>query len=388
VSIRKRGPRSYQVRVAPFPAQTVPTREAAERVDLDLKLRKIGGAAPVKPTTLGEEIDGHLARRRATAGLRDRSLEFDEQKSKVWRPLRRARVSSLRRTQVEDLIVERATKHPRSALDELQFIKRVLREARDRGQRVDEAILSIKPVKHTARRGRALTVLQLYELASWFPEYVSRLVLLAGQVGARQSFWFSLTDDMLDLEGGTMPIPAELAKNKREHRVYLTEIEVRLFREQLLARPASTRLVFPNPEGQRWDRSRFRDRVWSKSVAAASANDDASDGSIFEGFRFHWLRHTAGSLMAVAGMEPAVAAERMGHTDGGGLYLRTYRHLYEGEKRIHADRLQAYVLASLDGEGTTHTETGDKRLNEAAEVSGRTWDRTRDLSRVKRALSR
>jgi hypothetical protein len=92
--------------------------------------------------------------------------------------------------------------------------------------------------------------------------------------------------------------------------------------------------------------------------------------------------------MAVAGMEPAVAAERMGHTDGGALFLRTYRHLYEGEKRVHAERLQAYVLASLDEEGTTHIGTCEKRLNEAAEVSGRTWDRTRDLSRVKRALSR
>ena len=119
------------------------------------------------------------------------------------------RVSALRRVQVEDFIVERAANHPRSALDELQFRKRVLREARDRGQRVDEAVLSIKAVKHAPRRGRALTVEQLYELASWFPEHVSRLVLVAGQVGARQSFWFSLTDDMLDLENGTMPIPAE-----------------------------------------------------------------------------------------------------------------------------------------------------------------------------------
>src|SRR5690348_1224215 len=139
--------------------------------------------------------------------------------------LRNVRVSALRRTQVEDFIAKRASEHRRSALDELQFLKRVLRDARDRGQRVDEAVLSIKPVKHTPRRGRALTVSQLYELASWFPEHTSRLILIAGQVGARQSFWFNLTDDMLDLDGGTMPIPAELAKNRREHRVYLTDID-------------------------------------------------------------------------------------------------------------------------------------------------------------------
>jgi integrase len=215
----------------------VATREAAERLELELKLRKVGGAAaPEPPTSLGEEIDGFLARLAAAGGLRPRSMEFYEQKAKVWKPLRRSRVSALRRRQVEDFIVARAANHPRSALDELQFLKRVLREAEDRGQRVDQAVLRIKLRNHAAKRGRALTVEQLYELASWFPEHTSRLVLVAGQFGARQSFCFGLTDDMLDLDGGTMAIPAELAKNKREHRVYLTSVEVSLLREQLLAR--------------------------------------------------------------------------------------------------------------------------------------------------------
>ena len=305
MSIRKRGPRSYQVRVSPFPAQTVPTREAALRLELDLKLRRVGGAAsPERPTKLGEEIDGFLARLRAAGGLRPRSLEFYEHKAKVWKPLRGVRVSSLRRAQVEDFIVARAGEHPRSALDELQFLKRVLSEARDRGQRVDEPVLRIKLRNHAPRRGRALTVEQLYELASWFPEHSSRLVLLAGQVGARQAFWFGLTDDMLDLDGGTMPIPEELAKNKSAHRVYLTSFEI-----ALLARAADGAGVWdepgvPDAGGWAWNRFRFGDRVWRKSVAAAARHDREQSGlesSVFDGFRFHWLRHTAGSLMAVAG---------------------------------------------------------------------------------------
>jgi integrase len=392
MSIRKRGPRAYQVRVAPFAAQTVPTREAAERLELDLRLRRVGGAAaPAPPNTLGEEIDGFLVRVKAGGGLRPRSVEFYEQKANVWKPLRRVRVSALRRVQVEDFLVERAAKHPRSALDELQFLKRVLREARDRGQRVDEAVLSIKPVKHRPRRGRALRVEQLYELASWFPEHVSRLVLVAGQVGARQWFWFNLTDDMLDLDAGTMPIPAELAKNRREHRVYLTQIEISLLREQLVARAPGTRLVFPPAEGGQWNRARFRDRVWVRSVQAAARHDrkqTAQEDSVFDGFNFHWLRHTAGSLMAVAGLDPAAASERMGHTDGGGLFLSTYRHLYEGEKRVQAARLEAHVRASLDKDGTSPTGSPVERLTQADSEDGRTWDRTRDLPRVKRALSR
>ena len=92
--------------------------------------------------------------------------------------------------------------------------------------------------------------------------------------------------------------------------------------------------------------------------------------------------------MALAGYDPAVAAERMGHTDGGALFLRTYRHLYEGEKRTQAARLGAQVRAALDEEWTDGDGEGRDGLNDADSESGRTWDRTRDLPRVKRALSR
>jgi len=131
--------------------------------------------------------------------------------------------------------------------------------------------------------------------------------------------------------------------------------------------------------------------VWRKSVAAAAKNDRdarATETSVFDGFNFHLLRHTAGSLMALAGFDPAVAAERLTHTDGGALFLRTYRHLYEGEKRINADRLDALVRATLDNERTSTPGHRSEWLNEADSGDGRTWDRTRDLSRVKRALSR
>ena len=369
MSIRRRGPNSFQVRVEPFRAETVPTAEAARKLELTLKLRRLNGdIATEQPTTLGEEIDGYLERLRATGGLRPRSIEFYERKAKVWTPLRRSRVSTLRRAQVEDLIVTRAGEASAVGLDELQFLKRVLREARDRGQPIDGAILGIRPVKHAAKRGRALSVQELYELASWFPENSSRLVLVAGQVGARQAFWFGMTEDMLDLQNGVMTIPAGLAKNRREHRVYLTTVEVGLFREQLLARPGGTPLVFPNAKGQEWDRSRFREQVWANSVEAAARHDREESGrelSPFDGFNFHWLRHTAGSLMALAGMDPAVASERMGHTDGGALFLRTYRHLYEGEKRVHAGRLDALVKNSLDKTRTDDPGTAEKRLNQA-----------------------
>jgi hypothetical protein len=43
MSVRKRGPRSYQVRVAGFPARTLPTRETAEKVELELRRQEGAG---------------------------------------------------------------------------------------------------------------------------------------------------------------------------------------------------------------------------------------------------------------------------------------------------------------------------------------------------------
>jgi hypothetical protein len=109
VSIRKRGTRSYQVRVSPFPAQTVPTREAAEKLELDMKLRKsMGDLYEGLAITLGEAIDGTLARVEATRSTSDKTTEFNRRSAKFWEPMRSTRVPKLRRARVEDAILARA----------------------------------------------------------------------------------------------------------------------------------------------------------------------------------------------------------------------------------------------------------------------------------------
>jgi integrase len=384
MSIRQRGLRSYQVRVGNLPARTVPTRADAERLELELRRRlALGELYEEKARTLHQEIDSFLARVRVGKAPGDRTVEFYERSARIWEQFGSRTVASLRRVEVEDFVTGRAAKHPRSAKNELELFKRVLRSAKDRGQRVDPALLAIPPIKHRPRRGRALTVPELYEFASWFPEHVRRLVLVAGQVGARQNVWFHLTEDLLDLRNSTLTVPAELSKNRREHRVFLTAIEAQLLREQLLVRAPQTPLVFPTATARQWTRSGFRERIWIPAVRAAVANNPR-----FEGLTFHLLRHTAGSLMASLAMDPASAAERMGHTDGGALFLRLYRHLYEGEKRRQADRFGARVQALLDEEWTAKEQDTVDGPDQADSEDGRTWDRTRDLPRVKRALSR
>jgi integrase len=389
VSIRKRGARSYQVRVSPFPARSFPTKDAAARHELDLMLRRSQGDRYVeRPQTLGREIEAWLSRHRALSSARPPTLRFYAQSARVWEAFARVEIPALRRAAVEDLIAKRAADHPRAAKNELEFLKRVLRDARARGQRVDEGVLALPAIRHRAREGRALTVEQLYDLASWAPEQSKRLILLAGMIGARQRVWFEMTDDLLDLARGTLTIPDWLAKNGRAHQVFLTPMETQLFREQLMVRAPNTPLVFPTPTGKHWTESGFRQRVWAKAVEAAAANAPPTHRPVFEGFNFHLLRHTACSLMAMAGMDPAVAAERASHTDGGALFLRRYRHLYESEKRVQAMRLEALIRTSLDGAWTEDAAGADIPLDEAEAEDGRGWDRTSDLSRVRRALSR
>jgi integrase len=391
VSITKRGS-SYLVRVAPFTAQTVYTRADAERLELELKRqRSMGPLSEASSITLGDAIDGVLRRIEATQGLRDKTVTYNRQSAKFWDPLRPVRLATLRRSKIEDAISERAGEHPRSAKNEFEFLKRVLHDAKGRTQRVDESIFEIPPVKARPRKGRALTVAQLHELASWCPDYAARLILLAGQIGFRQTTWFRLTDQMVDLDKGTITTPGNLAKSDREHVIHVGESGLALLREQLDSRPDGTPLVFPTPEGKPWTHNNFRDRVWVPARIAAARNDpDARGGtpSVFEGSTLHMLRHTAASLMGRARLDAAAASERMDHSDGGALYLKTYRHLYDGEKRAQAQRFDDFVQSELDKEWTKDPGENRDRPDHEDPRSGQYWDRTSDPSRVKRVLSR
>jgi hypothetical protein len=60
------------------------------------------------------------------------------------------------------------------------------------------------------------------------------------------------------------------------------------------------------------------------------------------------------------------------------LFRKTYRHLYEGEKRTQANRLQVLVEDALDEEGTTDLEETQNPRASGGFVNGRYWARTSD----------
>jgi len=140
-----------------------------------------------------------------------------------------------------------------------------------------------------------------------------------------------------------------MTKGRRAKPIALARCEVALLREQLLVRPPGTRLVFPTAKGGVYSKSGFRS-VWLPALLAAGFAHKELDGhgkpQIVADYRFHWLRHTAISLCARAGMKPELIAERVGHKDGGALIYRRYRHLFSSEVRDAVSLIDDLVLAA------------------------------------------
>jgi integrase len=353
MAIRRRGKGSWQVRVRPFPDMTLPTREAAKTVELDLKLRlKLGHLYREKPTTLGHELDGLLERKRSMGGkrgpLRPAGIRYYRDCVRPWEALRDTPVPTLRRRQVEDHIAARAAVAPTAARNELQFLKAALRAAQSRGQQVDVGIFEIDPIRVEAREGQALDYDELLGLASWLPERVQRIVPFCGTVGLRFTEAVTLTDDRVDVDAATIFIPGRLNKSRKPKPIPLARIEVQLLREQLLVRPPGTRAVFATEKGSVYSHSGFQS-IWLPALLAAGlAHEEKRDGRqiTVADFRFHWLRHTAISLMARAGMKAELIAERVGHNDGGALVYRRYRHLFPTEVREAVSMLDSMVAGT------------------------------------------
>lgn len=362
MAIRKRGKGRWQVRVRPFPEITVPTRAAAETIELDLKLRtKLGHLYREKPTKLGDELDGLLQRKKAMGGkrgpLRPAGVRYYQDCARPWEPLRNTRVPALRRRQVEDHIATRAVVAPTAARNELQFLKAALRAAQSRGQQVDVGIFEIDAIRVEPREGVALEYAELLNLASWLPERIKRIVPFCGTVGLRFTEAVTLTDDRVDLDAGTVFIPARINKSKRPKPIPLARAEAQLLREQLLVRPPGTCVVFPAEKGGVYTHSGFKS-IWLPALFAAGLAHKEPNGHgrtiVVADFRFHWLRHTAISLMARAGMKAELIAERVGHNDGGALVYRRYRHLFPSEVRdavTMVDRLIAETVKTPPREG-------------------------------------
>ena len=236
----------------------------------------------------------------------------------------------------------------------MALLKAMLRDAQQRGHRIDPAALTLAPPSYDEREPVYLTPQHLEALASWSTE--PRLILFAGLSGLRQGECFALRDTDTHPEEGYVLVSRGAyegqptrTKSRKRRRVHLCTEAVQVLREQLLARRPGVSLVFPSPGGGIWHSHNFMERVFRKAAVRSGLGERDQDGH-YTGVTFHDLRHTFASLMIAAGANPLQIAEALGHTDRNGqpdatLVWRRYGRSLPGSSKQAAAALGRYLTA-------------------------------------------
>ena len=130
----------------------------------------------------------------------------------------------------------------------------------------------------------------------------------------------------MDLKRGTVPF--HHTKNGERRALQLTGHALALMRQHAQVRRLDTALVFPSTSTKR---RRIRD-AWEYAIERANIAD----------FRFHDLRHTFASYLAMNGASLLEIAEALGHKSLA--MVKRYAHLTEAHTRGVVERMNRAVF--------------------------------------------
>lgn len=238
---------------------------------------------------------------------------------------------------VEDLYMRVGFDKPRTAIKLSQTIKMILRNAKVRGQRINDDAISVKAPRYTPGDRRFLThseVDKLVEAAEDGDPQLANLIRFMALTGLR-------IHEALLLQDGDVLAAIVVGKSKTaagRRSIPHTDATRALVARQKLARAKGSEYLFPSPTGKQAHLSHT-----SAKLVAARERAGMLDVT------FHALRHTFATNLVAANVHPKQAAELMGHKDGGALFLRTYGHLYPNA----AEAAMAQVAAHLAGVAAT-----------------------------------
>lgn len=148
--------------------------------------------------------------------------------------------------------------------------------------------------------------------------YLYTVVVLALSTGMRQGEIMGLTWDVVDLSRGRAILHE--TKNGERRAVAITGHALELLKEMSKVRRIDSRLIFPSKEiaPQKPQKPMDLRTPWETAVKKAELSD----------FKFHDLRHSAASYLAMNGASLAEIAEVLGHKTLQ--MVKRYAHLSEG----------------------------------------------------------
>jgi integrase len=157
--------------------------------------------------------------------------------------------------------------------------------------------------------------------------YLHTLTVLALATGARRGELQGLRWPDVDLQRG--PLTFHETKNGERRAVPLTGQTLVLMRQRAKVRRLDTALVFPDATGGR-------------PLSIRNAFENAVERAGITDFRFHDLRHTAASYLAMNGASLAEIAEVLGHKTLA--MVKRYAHLSEAHTRGVVERMNRAVF--------------------------------------------
>jgi integrase len=328
--LRKNGKAAFMavVRKSGFPMKCktfdryADAREWANINESNVQKEKMGTALAAKNTTVGEMITRYLDNVLESKAAKESYINIQRKQLQWWRnKLRDLRLCHLTPYIINDCKEELAGRNfsrrtPATINRYLAALNHVINTAiREWGWLEQNPITKVNKPKEPPGRTRYLLESELEALLSQCkkcerkPLYL--IVLFALSTGARKSEILRLKRKDMDLVRNVAV--AYDTKNGEPRQLYLSGNLSRLLADHIdKHQHRSTQWVFPANRGKSYVNI---EAEWRAALKAAGVKD----------FRFHDLRHTSASYMAMNGASPADIAEALGHKSYD--MVKRYTHL-------------------------------------------------------------
>ena len=272
------------------------------------------------PYLLADVIDEYLKHNKSK-----RSWKDDARHGKRWKERLRGRtLEEITTGELERIRTERVSKiKPATVNREFALLRRVFNVAIRDGKTERNPVAKLGMLKEPSGRVRYLTDEEEKVLMKALATDLDRQrVTVLLQTGLRKSEFLGLRWKDIDLKAGVLTIPR--SKNGETRHVPLTSVVRTII--ATLPRPLNrSALVFPNSEGK-------RDLRWPEKIFPAAVADAEIDD-----FRFHDLRHTFASRLAMENVDLLTIRDLGGWKTLS--MVQRYSHLSPGHRRSAIERL-------------------------------------------------